>query len=84
MAVLSEGDRADEVAQLQRDLSAEREPCAVTKAALRAALDADDQWVDDNAASFNAAIPQPARGALTARQKARLLLRVVRRRFEVS
>ena len=67
-----------------RDLSADREPCAVTKAELRADLDAADQWVDDNAASFNSALPQPARGALTASQKARLLMRVVSRRFQVS
>lgn len=84
MAVLSDADRAAEWAELMRDLSAAGEPCAVTKADLRAALNAADTWVDDNAASFNAAIPQPARGALTASQKARLLMRVVRRRYEVS
>lgn len=55
---------------------------AVTKADLRAAADAIDGWVDANAASFNAAIPQPARGQLTAAQKARLLLVVVAKRFE--
>lgn len=57
---------------------------AIVKAELRAAVTAVDAWVDANAASFNAAIPQPARGALTARQKARLLEAVIRRRSEIS
>lgn len=84
MAVLSDNDRHAEWADLMRGLSADRESCGVTKDALRAALDAADQWVDDNSASFNSALPQPARSALTARQKARLLMRVVSRRFQVS
>jgi hypothetical protein len=53
-------------------------------AELRAAVDAIDQWIDDNASSFNSSIPQPARSSLTAKQKARLLVWVVRRRFEVT
>lgn len=56
----------------------------VVKADLRAAVDAIDQWVSDNAASFNSAIPQPARAALTAAQKAELFLFVVRKRFQVG
>jgi hypothetical protein len=68
-----------------RDVSAAREPLgALTKAELRAAVNAADAWADANAASFNAALPQPARSALTARQKARLLAVVLRRRYEVS
>jgi hypothetical protein len=57
---------------------------ALTKADLKAAVDAIDAWIDANAASFNQAIPQPARGALTAKQKAWLFFFVVRRRFEVA
>ena len=54
----------------------------VTKADLRAAIDAIDSWVDGNAASLNSAIPLPARTSLSAPQKAKLLAMVVLRRFE--
>jgi hypothetical protein len=56
----------------------------VTKADLRAAVDAVDAWCETNAASLNTAIPQPARTQLTTKQKAWLLLHVVRKRLEVS
>lgn len=56
------------------------DPCAFTKADLRAALDACDTWVDSNAASFNTALPQPFRGAATAQQKTLLLCFVAMRR----
>lgn len=84
MAVLPDGDRAQLHAEVMRAWSAGHEAVSITKPELRAAVDAIDNWVDANAASFNTAIPQPARGALTARQKALLLEYVVRRRFEVS
>jgi hypothetical protein len=83
MAVLSSADR------LAVEVETNRTPDAVqglgiTRAQLRAAIDAIDDWVDGNAVAFNNAIPQPARGALSARQKAALLMLVVRRRFEVA
>lgn len=85
MALLANADRLGVWARLMQDLSAAREQVpSLTKADLRAAVDAVDQWVDDNAASYNSAIPQPVRGALTARQKAELLLYVIRQRYEVA
>lgn len=81
MAVLTAQQRIDCAADWQRNF-APGETIAVTKADLKAALDAIDNWVDANAASFNTSIPQPARANLTAAQKARLLLYVVRKRFE--
>jgi len=84
MAVLPDADRAQLWADLMREMSAGAESCGVIKADLRAAIDAADAWADANAASYNAALPQPARGALTARQKARLLMYVIKRRYEVS
>ena len=85
MAVLTDNDRAALNALIQSDWSSEREQLGLlTKADLRAAINAIDAWVDANAAAFNAAIPQPARAQLTAKQKARLLLLVVRRRWEVA
>jgi hypothetical protein len=53
----------------------------LVKAEMRAAVDAVDAWVNSNSTSFNNAIPLPARTALTASQKARLLLAVVERRY---
>jgi hypothetical protein len=82
MATLADQDRIDVWADIMRRLSADREPVSITKAELRAAIDAIDDWVHTNAAAFNTAIPQPARGALTAPQKARLLMLVVSKRFE--
>lgn len=85
MAVLPDGDRVALWADLMREISRVVEPLgALNKADLRAAVDAADAWADANASSFNTAIPQPARGVLTAKQKARLLMFVIRRRFEVA
>jgi hypothetical protein len=58
--------------------------CSITKSQLRAAIDATDDWIEANAASYNSAIPQPARGALSTKQKARLFMMVASRRFGVS
>jgi predicted metalloprotease len=84
MAVLSDQDRFDVWADFMRSARDNLENIPISKADLRAAVNAADQWADDNATSFNTAIPQPARSALTAKQKARLLVWVVRRRFEIA
>jgi hypothetical protein len=81
MAVLTDEDRAALVKEMSSDLSNTRELCGVSKADLRAAVNAADAWADANAASFNSAIPQPARAALTAGQKARLLKYVITQRW---
>lgn len=52
------------------------EPMALLKADLSAAVSAVDSWCDSNAASYNSAIPLPARTSLTTRQKALLLAKV--------
>ena len=86
MAVLSEGDRVTEWAKFMSDLSNTHatEISDLTKSDVRAAIDATDTWVNDNAAAYNAALPVAARTALSASQKAKLLMEVVRRRFEVA
>jgi hypothetical protein len=81
MAVLSENDRALLWAEFMRDRSGARDPLSLTKADLRAAVNAVDDWLNTNAAAMNTAIPQPARGALTTPQKALLLQFVVARRY---
>lgn len=81
MAALSSNDRQAVSADFQRDKSAARETVAgVTKADLLAAVAGIDDWIDASAATLNAAIPQPARAALTSQQKLDLFLRVAQRR----
>lgn len=82
MAVLSDSDRADLWAEFMRELSRDRDPVGVmTKADLRAAVNAIDDYLNTNASAINTAIPQPARGVLTTAQKARLLKAVVTQRY---
>jgi hypothetical protein len=82
MAVLSTTERAAGTAAYSEECSNERSALELTKVNLRAAYDAADTWADTNAAAFNTALPVAARTALTASQKARLLLHVVRRRYQ--
>lgn len=78
---LTANQRQATLRDLMSDLGNRREACAVTKADLLAAVNAVDDWIDANAVAFNQAIPQPARGALTATQKAELLYRVAMKRY---
>lgn len=84
MAVLSPADRREVWAEYMRALSARIESAPLLKADLRSAVDAIDDWVELNQSAFNLAIPLPARTVLTTKQKAELLMFVVRRRFEVT
>jgi hypothetical protein len=84
MALLIDQDRAELCALLSREVSELREALGVSKADLRAAVNAADAWADTNAASFNSALPLPARTAMTTQQKARLLMYVIRQRFARS
>lgn len=82
MANLSESDRAALWARYMAGCSRRRDVAPLSKSDLRAAVNALDVWLDANAAAVNAAIPQPARGALSSAQKAELLAGVVLQRFE--
>lgn len=85
MLTLTENARLRIWKEYGSEISAARESVGnLTKAQLKAAIDAIDTWVDANAASFNTGIPQPARGTLTAKQKARLLMLVVAARHGES
>ena len=77
MPILTDTDRERTAAQWMRD---NLEPASFTKAQLRAALDATDDWIQANDAAFNAALPQPFRGAATADQKTLLFCYVAMRR----
>ena len=82
MAVLSEAERAEVCADVQR--GQENPGAPLTKAQLRAVVDALDAWWETTgAASANAAIPQPQRGAMSTRQKAYLFMRVLNEKYKV-
>ena len=81
MATLSPEQRQKVRALITRRLSERWESFAISRPDLQAAIDAADAWIDGNATSFNAAIPQPARGALTASQKAEVLAYVALSRY---
>ena len=84
MAVLTDPDRAALHAELMQLASAANLSLTILKSALRDAVNATDDWIDANAASFNNALPVAVRNALTAKQKAQLFMLVARRRFEVA
>jgi hypothetical protein len=81
MAEMADAERRLVWAEVMQDLSNSGQSTSLTKSELRAAVDAIDTWLNSNAVSLNAAMPQPARGALTTTQKARLLQFVVARRY---
>ena len=82
MAVLTDEQRAEEWAAFMADISSAQEAFgALTKADIRAAVNALDDFMVASAVAVNNAIPQPARSELTTPQKARLLMRVVARRY---
>ncbi len=78
MAILPDADRFDAWRRWMRDNT---ENCGFTKAELRAALDATDDWIEANQASFVQALPTAFRTASTTAQKVRLFTYVTRKRF---
>lgn len=54
--------------------------CAFDTTELRAAIDATDDWIDLNAGSFNAALPDPFKSVASAQQKTLLFCYVALKR----
>lgn len=82
MAVLADNDRLEVWQEFMRDTELASETYGdMTKADLRAAVDALDQFFEDNKLTINAAIPQPARGQMTTKQKAKLIVWILRYRY---
>jgi hypothetical protein len=79
MAVLPDNERLALWAEFMRQNTAPYG--TMTKADLRAAVNALDDFLETNAAAINSTIPQPARGQMTTQQKALLLQFVVARRY---
>lgn len=84
MAALSAADRTEVGRRIMDALSSAREATVLTKAQILAAINATDDFVEANAAAYNAALPAAARNNLTAAQKARLFAMVTLRRYEVA
>lgn len=80
MAVLDTENRRRIWAHAMREWFAGVGMPAVTKSELRAAVDATDQWIDDNQDSYNAALPQPFRSSASTVQKTLLFCLVAMRR----
>ena len=84
MAVLTETERVDVWAKLMRQYSSDGETIGINKADLRAAVNSIDDYMNDNAATINNALPTAPRTALTPAQKAILLSYVVLKRYQVE
>lgn len=80
MAVLDAENRRRIWAHLMRNWDKTLGRIPVTKTELRAAVDATDDWIEANQASFNSALPQPFRGAATTPMKTLLFCYVAMRR----
>ena len=78
MAVLSDADRHDVTAKYMQD---NLDVFTLTKADLRAAVNALDDYFHANAAAINALLPLPARTALSQPQKAHLMTLVIAQRY---
>jgi hypothetical protein len=83
MAVLNEASRVEVWADLMRQLSNDGDAIGINKADLRAAVDALDDFMDNNEGAVDSALPQPARSTLAVQQKALLLSYVVLKRYKV-
>jgi len=57
---------------------------SVIRDAVLAAVNAADDWVEANQASYNTALPEPFKTWATPRQKSLVLMQVVLRRFNTS
>ena len=81
MANLGDTDRKAVWAAFMAEMKAVDRGTAFTKADFRAAVNALDAWVAANAGAINAAIPLPARNALTNLEKIGIFARVATKRF---
>lgn len=80
MAVLSATDRRRARTWFLRILEEQATDAGFSKAEIDAALAAADSWADSNAASYNAALPNPFRTNASAQFKALLLAALAMRR----
>lgn len=84
MAVLSATDRLAVTAEFTKRWSDRRRPTASTKLQIRALFAALDNAIEIHAPLINAALPEPAKSDLTAKEKLEAFYLVIQRRFEVA
>ena len=84
-APLTDSKRVKIWAETMSETSAVHEGLGtLTKAELRAAVNAIDAWIGANQASFNLAIPEPAKTQLSQKQKLKIFLKILNARWEVE
>ncbi len=83
MANLSDAVRVQIWRGLMRYFSRLREPLALNKVELRAAIDATDEWIDSNRSAYNSELPAAAQSGLSATQKTLLFCVVALARTSV-
>lgn len=81
MAVLEDTDRRSVWADFMAAMAHVDRTTGMTKADLRAAVDAMDVYIGANAAAINQAFPQPARSALTNVEKIGIFAWVALKRY---
>lgn len=84
MAYLDDTDRARIYRGLMRYWSRRLETTTVSKAELRAAVDATDAWIEDNQSVYNAALPAAFRDSASVVQKTVLFCAVALMRVGVT
>jgi len=85
MAVLADSDRQRIWRGVMRLWSATRDPLpAMLKTDIKAAVDATDQWIEDNQASYNTALPIAFRTNATLAQKTLLFCAVAAMRVSAA
>jgi 5-methylthioribose kinase len=84
MAVLLDAIRKEIWSDFMEECSSLWEKLDLNKNEIKAAVDATDQWLEDNDISYNNALPAAAKNNLNKKQKARLLMKVIRLRYEVT
>lgn len=80
MAALPDADRIEITAKLQRLAQWLAISCGITKADLKAAVDATDDWIEANQTSFNNALPTAAKNNLSLTQKTLIFCYVAMKR----
>jgi hypothetical protein len=83
MPLLDEISRKKIRSRISKRISEARSGINLTKPELDAAIAAVDQWIEDNQASFNNSLPEPAKTNLSGNQKVLLFFYVANERFEV-
>lgn len=84
MAALSEADRLRIWRGIMRYWSEIWEATDISGPDLKAAVNATDQWIDDNQTSFNQALPSAAQTGLTQAQKVLLFCGVALARVSIE